>query len=187
MSQIDKLIENYANFIKIPFNTSDAPSQRVIFCVYNQRDQLKLEAKISEFEIKTKDANRKWLFYDIANTYPQFLITQKYIEKYYKKPELTSINADQFIEYLASGLKQYLSEHETDDNTVLAINGVGSLFSVLKVNSLVEKIAPMHLGRLLVFFPGSYNSKNIHQNYKLLDGYDGWNYHAVAITADGGF
>ena len=39
------------------------------------------------------------------------------------------------------------------------------------------------LGRLLVFFPGSYENNN----YRLLDGYDGWNYLAVPITADKGY
>ena len=38
-------------------------------------------------------------------------------------------------------------------------------------------------GRLLVFFPGVYEQNN----YRLLDARDGWNYHAVPITAsDGG-
>ena len=31
-----------------------------------------------------------------------------------------------------------------------------------------------------IFFPGSYEDNN----YRLLDGYDGWNYLAVPITAD---
>jgi len=34
-------------------------------------------------------------------------------------------------------------------------------------------------GRLVVFFPGTYGDNN----FKLLGGYDGWDYHAVLITA----
>ena len=37
-------------------------------------------------------------------------------------------------------------------------------------------------GRLLVFFPGVYEQ----DNYRLLDARDGWNYHAVPITASEG-
>ena len=49
-----------------------------------------------------------------------------------------------------------------------------------QVKEVVDKLAPMVTGRLLVFFPGSYEDNN----YRLLDGYDGWNYLAVPITAD---
>jgi len=37
-------------------------------------------------------------------------------------------------------------------------------------------------GRFLVFFPGVYEQ----DNYRLLDARDGWNYHAVPITASEG-
>jgi len=45
---------------------------------------------------------------------------------------------------------------------------------------LVDKLSPLVQGRLLVFFPGSCEN----DNYRLLDGYDGWNYLAVTITED---
>lgn len=51
---------------------------------------------------------------------------------------------------------------------------------ILTYRHLVDRLAPMVEGRLLVFFPGSYENNN----YRLLDGYDGWNYLAVPITAD---
>jgi len=66
------------------------------------------------------------------------------------------------------------------DDCVVALQGVGSLFGFLKVKEVVDKLAPKVKGRLLVFFPGSYEDNN----YRLLDGYDGWNYLAVPITAD---
>ena len=44
----------------------------------------------------------------------------------------------------------------------------------------MDNLAPKEKRRLLVFFPGSYEDNN----YRLLDGYDGWNYLAVPITAD---
>jgi hypothetical protein len=74
----------------------------------------------------------------------------------------------------------FIKNANVNDNTVVALKGVGSLFGLLKVKEVVDKFAPMVNGRLLVFFPGSYENNN----YRLLDGYDGWNYHAVPITAD---
>ena len=56
----------------------------------------------------------------------------------------------------------------------------GALFGLTKVKGIVDAFAPRVGGRLLVFFPGSFEN----DNYSLLDGYDGWNYLAVPITAD---
>ena len=61
-----------------------------------------------------------------------------------------------------------------------ALAGVGSLFGLLKVKGVVDRLAPIVPGRLVVFFPGSYEENN----YRLLDAYDGWGYLAVPITAD---
>ena len=63
---------------------------------------------------------------------------------------------------------------------MVAVSGVGSLFGLSKVKDVVDAFAPRVSGRLLVFFPGSFENNN----YRLLDGYDGWNYLAVPITAD---
>ena len=48
------------------------------------------------------------------------------------------------------------------------------------MREVVDDIAPLVTGRLLIFFPGAYENNN----YRLLDAYDGWNYLAVPITAD---
>jgi len=74
----------------------------------------------------------------------------------------------------------FLQGHEADAQTVVAIQGVGTLFGFLKVKGVVDQLAPLVPGRLVVLFPGSYEDNN----YRLLDGYDGWNYLAVPITAD---
>ena len=74
----------------------------------------------------------------------------------------------------------FLQDKSIGEDFVVALQGVGSLFGFLKVKEVVDKLAPKVKGRLLVFFPGSYEDNN----YRLLDGYDGWNYLAVPITAD---
>ena len=74
-----------------------------------------------------------------------------------------------------------LREKNPTCDDVIAISGVGSIFGFIKVSELVDRLSPKVKGRLLVLFPGSYEENN---NYKLLDGYDGWNYHALPITCD---
>ena len=87
------------------------------------------------------------------------------------------------MNFITEKFDAFLKQPAAGDNTVVAIKGVGSLFGFLKVKEVVDNLAPKVPGRILVFFPGSYEDNN----YRLLDGYDGWNYLAVPITADTAF
>ena len=82
--------------------------------------------------------------------------------------------------YIVERFRTFLNESNATDKVVVAVKGVGSMFGFLKVKGLVDQFAPLVQGRLVVFFPGSYEDNN----YRLLDGYDGWNYLAVPITSD---
>ena len=84
------------------------------------------------------------------------------------------------LAFITEQFGSFLKEVDIGEESVVALKGVGWLFGFLKVKEVVDKLAPMVKGRLLVFFPGSYENNN----YRLLDGYDGWNYLAVLITAD---
>ena len=88
--------------------------------------------------------------------------------------------ASRYLTHITAEFKEFLESKQIGDDSVVALQGVGSLFGILKVKEVVDKLAPLVKGRLLVFFPGSYENNN----YRLLDGYDGWNYLAVPITAD---
>jgi hypothetical protein len=85
-----------------------------------------------------------------------------------------------YKDYIIEEFKNYLIRCGVDENHVVAIQGVGTLFGFLKVKDVVDELAPLVPGRLLVFFPGSFEDNN----YRLLDGYDGWNYLAIPITAN---
>ena len=56
----------------------------------------------------------------------------------------------------------------------MALLGVGSLFGLARVSTIVEGIKDVVPGRLLVFFPGEHHPEN--HTYRLLDARDGWNY-----------
>ena len=180
MSKIKQLIDSYKKFIAVPWKEDAAALQRVIFCVYNENDELKLRAKIDEFEIVTKQTKHDWSVFDITDTFATWLISQRYARSYFVKPHLIQTLLPKYQEYIVAQFQLFLSENGVDENSVVAIKGVGSLFGFLKVKDVVDKLAPLVKGRLLVFFPGSYENNN----YRLLDGYDGWNYLAVPITAD---
>lgn len=180
MSKIKRLVHSYSRHISIPWRDDAAAAQRVIFCVYNENEERWLRARVDEFEIATQRANHEWALFDLTHSFPEWLSTQRYAKSYFQKPHLLPTVLHRYLDDIVSEFKSFLTQKKIDDNAVVAIQGVGSLFGLLKVKDVVDRLAPMVQGRLLVFFPGSYENNN----YRLLDGYDGWNYLAVPITAD---
>ena len=67
----------------------------------------------------------------------------------------------------------------TGPSDLLALAGAGALFGLMRISTLIEGVAPVIPGRLLVFFPGRYDRNS----YRLLDARDGWNYRATPIPA----
>lgn len=183
MSKIKRLIASYNKYIAIPWRSDAAAAQRVIFCVYNESDELRLRSKIDEFEIATRDSGHEWAIFDLTNMFAEWMANQKYAQSYFKKPNLLATIYPKYQKFIEKEFGNFLEEKAVDDNFVVGIQGVGSLFGFLKVKDVVDKLAPKVTGRLLVFFPGSFENNN----YRLLDGYDGWNYLAVPITADKDF
>jgi len=179
MSRIKRLIQSYGGFIAVPWHDAAAP-QRVIFCVYNEDDELQLRAKIDEFEIVTRQAKHEWAVFDLTDTFARWLASQRYRKSYFRQPDLISTLLPQYLDFIKKEFDCFIQTLKVNEkNTVVALKGVGSLFGFLKVKEVVDALAPLVKGRLLVFFPGTSDENN---NYRLLDGYDGWNYQAVRIT-----
>jgi hypothetical protein len=183
VTKIKQLINSYSNFIAIPWRSDAAAAQRVIFCIYSEKDELRLRARIDEFEIVTRQSGHGWMVFDLTDTFPKWLSSQKYAKSYFKKPEHLYTLLPNYLAFIIDSFEEFLGANSPGEDSVVALMGVGSLFGLLKVKEIVDKFAPLMSGRLLVFFPGSYENNN----YRLLDGYDGWNYHAVPITADKAF
>lgn len=179
-SKIKRLIEHYTRHIQVPWRDDAAALQRVIFCVYNESEELRLRARIDEFELATRESGHAWHLFDLTDTFAEWLSSQRYAKSYFKKPELISTILLKYQEAVALRFDVFISEQSVDENAVVALNGVGSLFGLTKVKGIVDLLAPKVPGRLVVFFPGSYENNN----YRLLDAYDGWGYLAVPITAD---
>ncbi len=180
MSRVKRLIQSYGKYIAVPWRDDAAAAQRVIFCVYNETEERWLRAKVDEFELATRQAGHRWAIFDLTDTFATWLASQRYAKSYFQKPHLLSTLLPKYLAFITEEFKSFLQKNEIDQDSVVALKGVGSLFGFLKVKEVVDRLAPEVRGRLLVFFPGS--SKN--NNYKLLDGYDGWNYLTVPITAD---
>lgn len=183
MSKIKRLVQSYGKFISLPWREGIAAPQRVIFCMYNETDERYLRAKINEFEIETNNAGHEWALFNLTSTFADWMTNQPYAKKYFQQPNLLSVYMESYRAYIKKEFEHFMLTQESNDNLVVAIYGVGSIFGFLKVKEVVDDLAPLVKGRLVVFYPGSYENNN----YRLLDGYDGWNYLAVPITADKDF
>src|SRR5690554_8163845 len=100
MSKIELLLDNYAKYIALPWQKELAPAQRVIFCVYNEQDELRFRLKLDEFQLKTKQSMHNWLAIDVSKTFTTWLSKQKYKIKYFENPKLIEPAIKLFEKYL---------------------------------------------------------------------------------------
>jgi len=178
VTSIKHLIRSYGSYISVPWRSDVATAQRVIFCVYDEIDELNLRAKIDEFEIVTRKSYHGWAVFDLTDTFADWLSSQRYAKSYFQRPDLLLSSMSGYLSYITEEFEKFLQENAVTKDTVVALKGVGSLFGLLKVKMVTDHLAPLVEGKLLVFFPGSYEDNN----YRLLDKYDGWDYLAVTIT-----
>lgn len=183
-SKLAKLLIVYREHLTVPWQTGLAAIQRVIFAVYDKTDELRLRANVGEFELATQQASRQWLVLDVTNAFPEWMAAQEYRDAYFESPEdLAGYQTGELTEFVAdlsAKLKARIVA-EAGPETVVALIGVGTLFGLARVSSVIEGIKEVVQGRLLVFFPGEYHPEN--HTYRLLDARDGWNYLAVPLIA----
>lgn len=179
MSRIDTLAERYKRYIALPWQKHLSGAQRVIFIVYDKADERRLRVRKELFEMATKEAGRGWIECDLTNVFAQWMANTEYRESYFESPEDLELKLESdFLEHVAGRVKNVLEAPEADENAVVSIYGVASLFGFVRVSDLMEAIERGIQGRMVVFFPGEYENNN----YRLMDARDGWNYLAVPIT-----
>ena len=180
MSRLEALRTNYARYVSLPWDRSLPGQQRVWFAVYDPGEERRLRLHLTNFEIATKEAGHDWRSCDLTGAFAHWMAGQEYREAYFKAPKKLLNPHPGFEAAVADQVLKVLEG--ADEHTVVAVTGVASLFGFMKVARLMELVQNSIPGRLLVFFPGEYQDNT----YRLLDARDGWNYHAVPITAAGG-
>ena len=179
MNDIELLAQAYERFCKLPWDKSLAGPQKVWFAIYEPTQERRLRLHVPDFEMATIRAKHTWRLLDITDSFAHWMAGHEYHEAYFEQPDDMGLALDDYAQYVANEVKGALEAPGIDDNTVVAILGVGSLFGLARSSTLFEAVAPFIRGRLLAFFPGQREGSN----YRLLDARDGWNYLAVPITA----
>lgn len=180
MSEIEDLLSRYERYVKLPWDFKLAGAQRVWFARYDPGQERRLRLRIGEFQTATTDAGHKWFFVDITDSFARWMTNHEYREAYFEQPEDLELALVDFSDFVAERVRQALSQQETDENTVVALLGLSSLFGLIRVAELIAKVDSDIPGRLLAFFPGQRDGSN----WRLLNARDGWNYHAVPIEGD---
>jgi hypothetical protein len=182
LSEIENLVHEYEKIVRLPWQRSLAGPQKVWFVVYDPIQERRLRLRVSEFELATKSAGHKWKLVDLTDTFAEWMAKHEYREAYFEEPENMELALQDYALHVVDIMNQAMSAREVDENTVVAILGVGSVYGLTRVSLIIEKANESIRGRLLVFFPGQYEGSN----YRLLDARDGWNYLAVPIASQKG-
>ena len=179
MGRIETLAERFRNHIALPWRRDLAGPERAIFVVYNKTDERRLRLRLPLFETITRETGHAWLESDLTQAFAQWMAQLDYRESYFEVPEDLELQLESgFLQYLTSRLREVLCAPEADEDAVVAVYGVGSLFGLVRLSALLKEVEADVRGRIVVFFPGEHENNN----YRLLDARDGWNYLAVPIT-----
>jgi hypothetical protein len=179
VNRLEALRANYTRYVSLPWDRSLPGPQRIWFAVYDPADERRLRLHLLSFEMATRGAGHGWRSCDLTSAFARWMAKQEYRETYFETPEDLLNPHPSFEQAVADEVRRELET--ADEDTVVALTGVASLFGFMKVARLMEMVQNSIHGRLLVFFPGEFKEST----YRLLDARDGWNYHAVPITAAG--
>ena len=182
MGRIDDLAVQFSRHISAPWQRNLAGPQRTIFVVYDKTDERRLREKVGMFEEAVRVAGHKWILFDVTDAFARWMSSMEYRDSYFEEP--TDLNLklqSDFVKFLGGEIHEILNSDKADDDTIVAILGAGSLYGFTKVSMVIKEVEREVRGRLVLFFPGSYEN----HNYRLLDARDGWNYLAVPITLHG--
>jgi hypothetical protein len=178
-TRIDLLIEAYEKVVKEPWSTALSGQERIWFLVYDPAEQRKVDLRLGDFETIAVRSGKKWKSISLKQCFPSWMANHEYKEDYFANPEyiVDQLEAE-FIPFAISFLKGELNKIEQDQDTLIAVRDVSSLFGFGRLSEILKSCDKDFKGRLLIFFPGEFE----HNHYRLLDARDGWDYLARPIT-----
>jgi hypothetical protein len=180
MGRIEDLAGEFDRHICLPWQRTIAGGQRVILVVYEKELERSLRARLGEFEHRTRASGHGWVHHDLTRAFGDWMAAEEYRDAYFEAPDDLRMKLEgEFQDAVVERLRDLL--RAADENTVVAVTGVASLYGFVRVSDLIRTLEPDIKGRLVVFFPGSKDG-NV---YRLLDARDGWNYLANSITLHG--
>ena len=182
MARIEDLADRFERHIATPWQRTVSGAQRVVMLVYDKELERTLRARKAAFETAARQAGHDWHEIDVSDAFASWMASDEYREAYFEAPEDLQLKLQaEFPEYVAERLRSALTAAGVNEDSVVALFGVGALFGFARLSQILKLVEADIKGRLVVFFPGHLDPSN----YRLLDARDGWNYLAVPITLHG--
>lgn len=178
-TRIDLLLDAYEKVVQEPWSSALSGQERIWFLVYDPAEQRKVDLRLGDFETIAVKSGKKWESISLKQCFPSWMANHEYKEDYFTNPEyiVDQLEAE-FIPFAIQYLKGELQKIEQDQDTLIAIRDVSSLFGFGRLSEILKSCDKDFRGRLLIFFPGEFE----HNHYRLLDARDGWDYLARPIT-----
>jgi hypothetical protein len=177
MGRIDQLARKFEDHVSLPWSRHLAASEKTVFLVYPKEEERRLRAKRELFRQACERSGHGWHSVDLDNVFADWMSAQDYAADYFAYPEDLKQKLDtDFTVNVAEVINRALAAAAPQD--VVAVFGVGSLFGFVHVSSVLKHLEGHVRGRLVFFFPGSYD-KNA---FQLMDARDGWGYLVVPIA-----
>lgn len=178
-SKIDSLLASYEMVINEPWTGTLSTSERTMFLVFDPAEIRRVELRLSDFELATRKAGKRWELISLKSCFPTWMSQHNYREEYFLDPEAVVDQLEtKFRQFAIDYLNTAIDKLTTDNNTLIAIKDVSSLYGYTRLTDIVNSVSKAFKGRLLVLFPGEFDKNH----YRLLDARDGWNYVARPIT-----
>ena len=137
MGRIDRLAERYKRYIALPWQKDLAGAQRTIFIQYDRTDERRLRARMTLFELATKEAGHRWIECDLTAAFAEWMAGLDYRDTYFESPQDLELKLDdEFLAHVARRIRQVLTGLEVDDRTVVGVYGIASLFGFVEVTSI---------------------------------------------------
>mgnify|MGYP000961867113 CR=1 FL=1 len=111
MGRTDDLIKAYRSYIEIPWREDIAPAQRVVFCFYDPKEELRVRGQVKEFELNTLEAGHKWLEFDMTDLFALWMMSHKYRESFFTQPDKLAGPIGKFLAFLVDRFPTHLSEN----------------------------------------------------------------------------
>jgi len=177
MARIEDLAKRFEEHISLPWQQHLAAPEKTIFVVYPKEEERRLRAKRDLFRQCAIRHGHGWHDLDLDSAFAEWMSAQDYAADYFSFPEDIRQKLDtDFTAAVGDRIAKALALAGRDE--VVGVFGLGTLFGFAHVSSILKHLEGQVQGRLVFFFPGSYD-KNV---FRLLDARDGWGYMALPIT-----